>query len=148
MKTKIPPPVVTLVSALLIFFSKELFPSYAFDYQSMLSIGVFISGLMILVSAVSLFKKKETTVNPMSPEKASSLVVDGVFKYTRNPMYLGMSVVLLSISIQFNLIGGLLIVCLFVAYITVFQIIPEEEAMEENFGEEYLSFKKSTRRWI
>tara|TARA_B100000287_G_scaffold397077_1_gene413290 strand:- start:726 stop:1172 length:447 start_codon:yes stop_codon:yes gene_type:complete len=148
MKTKIPPPVVTLVSALLIFFSKELFPSYAFDYQSMLSIGVFISGLMILVSAVSLFKKKETTVNPMSPEKASSLVVDGVFKYTRNPMYLGMSVVLLSISIQFNLIGGLLIVCLFVAYITIFQIIPEEEAMEENFGEEYLSFKKSTRRWI
>ena len=148
MKTKIPPPVVTLVSALLIFFSKELFPSYAFDYQSMLSIGVFISGLMILVSAVSLFKKKETTVNPMSPEKASSLVVDGVFKYTRNPMYLGMSVVLLSISIQFNLIGGLLIVCLFVAYITIFQIIPEEEAMEENFGEEYLSFKKRTRRWI
>ena len=148
MKTKIPPPVVTLVSALLIFFSKELFPSYAFDYQSMLSIGVFISGLMILVSAVSLFKKKETTVNPMSPEKASSLVVDGVFKYTRNPMYLGMSVVLLSISIQFNLMGGLLIVCLFVAYITAFQIIPEEEAMEENFGEEYLSFKRSTRRWI
>ncbi len=148
MKTKIPPPIVTLVSALLIFFSKELFPNYTFDYQSTLSIGIFISGLMILISAVSLFKKKETTVNPMSPEKASSLVVDGVFKYTRNPMYLGMSVVLLSISIQFNLIGGLLIVCLFVAYITAFQIIPEEEAMEENFGQDYLLFKKNTRRWI
>tara|TARA_X000000368_G_scaffold71246_1_gene51839 strand:+ start:634 stop:1080 length:447 start_codon:yes stop_codon:yes gene_type:complete len=148
MKTKIPPPIVTLVSALLIFFSKELFPNYAFDYQSMLSIVIFVSGLMILISAVSLFKKKETTVNPMNPEKASSLVVDGVFKHTRNPMYLGMSVVLLSISIQFNLIGGLLIVSLFVAYITAFQIIPEEEAMEENFGEEYLSFKRSTRRWI
>ena len=148
MKTKIPPPIVTLVSALLIFFSKELFPNYTFDYQSTLSIGIFISGLMILISAVSLFKKKETTVNPMSPEKASSLVVDGVFKYTRNPMYLGMSVVLLSISIQFNLIGGILIVSLFVAYITVFQIIPEEEAMEENFGQDYLLFKKNTRRWI
>ena len=148
MKTKIPPPIVTLVSALLIFFSKELFPNYAFDYQSMLSIVIFISGLIILISAVSLFKKKETTVNPMSPEKATSLVVDGVFKYTRNPMYLGMSVVLLSISIQFNLIGGLLIVSLFVAYITVFQIIPEEEAMEENFGQDYLLFKKNTRRWI
>ena len=148
MKTKIPPPIVTLVSALLIFFSRELFPNYVFEYQSMLSIAIFISGLMILISAVSLFKEKETTVNPMSPEKASSLVVDGVFKYTRNPMYLGMSVVLLSISIQFNLIGGLLILLLFVGYITVFQIIPEEEAMEENFGEEYLSFKRSTRRWI
>ncbi|GIS33297.1 MAG: hypothetical protein Ct9H90mP4_12110 [Gammaproteobacteria bacterium] len=54
-----------------------------------------------------------------------------------------MSVVLLSISIQFNLIGGpFLKVFLFVGYITIFQIIPEEEAMEENFGEEYLSFKK------
>ena len=148
MKTKIPPPIVTLVSALLIFFSRELFPNYVFEYQSILSIAIFISGLMILISAVSLFKEKETTVNPMSPEKASSLVVDGVFKYTRNPMYLGMSVVLLSISIQFNLIGGLLILLLFVGYITVFQIIPEEEAMEENFGEEYLSFKRSTRRWI
>ena len=148
MKTKIPPPIVTLVSALLIYFSRELFPNYVFEYQSILGVAIFIFGLMILFSAVSLFKEKETTVNPMSPEKASSLVVDGVFKYTRNPMYLGMSVVLLSISIQFNLIGGLLILSLFVAYITVFQIIPEEEAMEENFGEEYLSFKRSTRRWI
>ena len=148
MKTKIPPPIVTLVSALLIFFSRELFPNYVFEYQSMLSIAIFISGLMILFSAVSLFKEKETTVNPMSPEKASSLVVDGVFKYTRNPMYLGMSVVLLSISIQFNLIGGLLIVSLFVAYITAFQIIPEEAKLNKIFGEKFIEYKKKTRMWL
>ena len=69
MKTKIPPPIVTLVSALLIYFSRELFPNYVFEYQSMFSIAIFISGLMILISAVSLFKEKETTVNPMNPEK-------------------------------------------------------------------------------
>ena len=148
MKTKIPPPIVTLVSALLIFFSRELFPNYVFEYQSILGIATFISGLMILFSAVSLFKEKETTVNPMNPEKASSLVVDGVFKYTRNPMYLGLLLVLVGISIILSLTGGFFFILLFILYINLFQIIPEENAMVDLFKDEFLEYKKNVRRWI
>ena len=148
MNTKIPPPIVTLVCALIIFLSRGAFTSYEFNYQPIVSLIFLILGILTLFSAASSFKKQETTVNPMSPEKATSLVVEGAFKYTRNPMYLAMTLVLIAISIQFNLIGGFLTVVVFVTYISKFQIAPEEEAMEKNFEEDYLAYKKSTRRWI
>ena len=148
MKTKIPPPIVTLVSALLIFFSRELFPSYVFEYQSILSIAIFISGLMILISAVSLFKEKETTVNPMSPEKASSLVVDGVFKYTRNPMYVGMNSFLLGLLIILNNPINLIFLIIFFFIVRNLFVIKEEAQMEETFGQDYLTYKGKVRRWL
>ena len=63
-------------------------------------------------------------------------------------MYLGMAIILLSISFKFNLIGGIFFTLLFAIYITRFQIIPEEIAMEKLFGEEFSRYKKRTRRWI
>ena len=148
MNNKIPPPIITFICGIAIFFSKSFFNEFFSYNNNIISLFLLILGLTVFASAVRSFNRQKTTINPLQPRKASSLVVSGIFKFSRNPMYLGMSVVLLSISIQFNPIGGLLIISLFVAYITVFQIIPEEEAMEENFGEEYLSFKRSTRRWI
>ena len=63
-------------------------------------------------------------------------------------MYLGLSLILLSVAIRFNFVGGILIVFMFIAFITKFQIIPEEIAMEKLFGEEFIRYKKRTRRWI
>ena len=107
-----------------------------------------LSGFFILVSAVRLFRKDETTVNPLSPEQATKLVTDGIFKYSRNPMYLGMAVVLSSIAVFFNLLGGIILIALFCAYITKFQIIPEERAMRDLFSHDFEKYIKSTRRWI
>ena len=105
-------------------------------------------GIFVFASAVLSFKKQKTTVNPISIENASSLVVSGIFKYSRNPMYLGMSFVLLGLTFKFNVIGGLLFTGIFMLFITVFQIKPEEIAMEKLFDQEWKDYTKNVRRWL
>ena len=148
MNTKIPPPIVTATFGLIIYFSKSFSPVYSFENSNMISIIFLLFGLGIFSAAVQSFKKHKTTINPLSPDKASSLVNSGIFSYSRNPMYLGMLLILLSVSFKFNISGGLFISFLFKIYITRFQIIPEEEAMAKLFGEEFITYKNQTRRWI
>ena len=148
METKIPPPIVTLVFGLSIYFSREMFHAFEARYSFYLGIFLLFLGLFILISAVRLFRKEKTTVNPLSPEQATKLVTDGIFKYSRNPMYLGMAFVLGSIAVFFNLIGGIILIALFCAYITKFQIIPEERAMRDLFSDDFDKYTKVTRRWI
>ena len=148
METKIPPPLVTLVFGMSIYFSREMFPAIEIQYSLYLGIFLLLSGFFILVSAVRLFRKDETTVNPLSPEQATKLVTDGIFKYSRNPMYLGMAIVLSSIAVFFNLLGGIILIALFCAYITKFQILPEERAMRDLFSDDFDKYTKVTRRWI
>jgi len=148
METKIPPPIVTLVFGLSIYFSRGIFQVVEIKYSFYFGILLLVLGFVILISAVRLFKKDKTTVNPLSPEQATKLVTDGIFKYSRNPMYLGMALVLGSIAIFFNLIGGIILVALFCAYITKFQILPEERAMRDLFSDDFDKYTKVTRRWI
>ena len=148
METKIPPPIVTLMFGLAIYLSREMLPVVEILYSTYLGIFLLLLGFFILIFAVRLFRKDNTTVNPLSPEQATKLVTDGIFKYTRNPMYLGMAFILSSISVFFNLLGGIILVPIFCAYITKFQIIPEEIAMKDLFSHDFEKYIKSTRRWI
>jgi protein-S-isoprenylcysteine O-methyltransferase Ste14 len=148
MEAKIPPPVVTLVFGLSIYFSREIFQAVEIKYSSYIGILLLVLGLAILISAVRLFRKDKTTVNPLSPEQATKLVTDGIFKYSRNPMYLGMVFILSSMAVFFNLIGGIILIALFCIYITKFQIIPEEKAMSNLFSQDFNKYKQATRRWI
>ena len=148
MNNKIPPPIVTLVFGLCIYLSKSFFPEFSFSILSSLSIISFIVGISVLVTAIISFKNHETTVNPISIEKASSLVVTGIFKYSRNPMYLGMSFILLGLTLKYNLIGGLIFTGLFMLFITKFQIKPEETAMEKLFDQEWKDYVSNVRRWL
>ena len=148
MNNKIPPPIVTLFFGLCIYFSRPYFPELSSSVLSSLSVISFLIGIFIFVSAVLSFKKQKTTVNPISIEKASSLVVNGIFKYSRNPMYLGMSFALLGLAFQFNLVGGLLLTSIFILFITTFQIKPEEVAMEKLFDQEWKNYTKNVRRWL
>lgn len=148
METKIPPPLVTLAFGLSIYFSRGLFPAVEITYSLYLGIFLLLLGFFILISAVRLFRKDQTTVNPLSPEQATKLVTDGIFKYSRNPMYLGMTLVLGSMAVFFNLLGGVILIALFCLYITKFQIIPEERAMRDLFSDDFDKYTKVTRRWI
>ena len=148
MNNKIPPPIITLTFGLVIYFSRPLFPDLSSGIFDVMGLIFLILGIVTLGSAVSSFKKHETTINPIAIKKASSLVISGAFKYSRNPMYLGMVFFLLAVTAKFNVIGGILITFLFASFITKFQIIPEEEAMHEIFGEEFDSYKQKTRRWL
>ena len=148
MKNKIPPPIVTFFFGLCIYLSQAYFPESNLEFLTILSYIFYFAGLSTLILAVSLFKKQNTTVNPIKIENASSLVTSGIFEYSRNPMYLGMALILFGLAIMFNLIGGTLFTLLFTIYITKFQIRPEEEVMEKLFGEDFLKYKKNVRMWL
>jgi len=102
MKKKIPPPIVTLLFGLVIYLVKDFFPLLRIPYAGIFCVGFVILGLGIFISAALSFKKYQTTVNPLKRETASILVVDGFFQLSRNPMYLGMLLMLCAIVIQFN----------------------------------------------
>ena len=151
MHLRIPPPIVALIGILLIFFSKDyILILYLHPHlQNTLSLIFLIIGFVIIFSATKEFKKSDTTVNPMKPETSTSLVTSGIFKYTRNPMYLGLTSILLASCFYFSsLLGIIVYVPLFILYITVFQIIPEEETMKDLFNDEYLDYCSKVRRWI
>ena len=148
MNNKIPPPIITLICGLGIYFSKPLFPKYNYISIDIIAASILLLGIIILITAVLSFKRQSTTISPLQPEKASYLVVSGIFKYSRNPMYLGMVLILISMTIKFNLVGGILIIFSFIAFITKFQIIPEETVLERLFGKEFIRYKKKTKRWI
>ena len=89
-----------------------------------------------------------TTVNPLRPEKASSLVTSGIFRLTRNPMYLGLALIVAAAAAWYgNLLGGF-VVPMFVLYINRFQIVPEERALAAKFGTAFDAYRSRTRRWI
>ena len=148
LNTKIPPPVVTILFAIMIFYFSDNFAYVDLPFKIYISLFFISLGFIVTFSSARNFKKKDTTVNPMKPNETTKLVTDGFFKITRNPMYLGMLLFLLGLSIFNGLIVGLIFLPLFVGYITYFQIIPEENAMLEIFGDEFTLYMKKVRRWI
>ena len=147
MKTLIPPPIVTIVFLFVIFFTKDLF-RFSLTLPSSLGLIMILVGLMIIFIAARQFKAVNTTINPIKPENASVLVNKGVFSYSRNPMYLGMLLIIIGFSIIHNLLAIIVIMPIWIIYMTYFQIIPEEEAMEILFEEDFVNYCKKTRRWI
>ena len=147
-KTKFPPPLVALTFGFLINYTKNIFPKIEVKNEFIFGSLMIISGLIIILSAIILFKKYQTTITPLNPSNATKLITDGIYKFSRNPMYLGLLLVLLGISTILNPIGGLFLIPLFILYLNFFQIIPEENAMVDLFKDEFLDYKKNVRRWI
>ncbi|MAR49976.1 MAG: hypothetical protein CML42_02465 [Rhodobacteraceae bacterium] len=148
LKTKIPPPIIALVFIIITYFSSFLINPFRFENQSLLSFVIFISGLTSVFTAMRQFKKNSTIINPMTPKKTTSLVVDGIFSYSRNPMYLGLLLVVTSSGLYVGAWLSFLLIPLFWFLINTLQIIPEEEAMLEIFGEEFIEYSRKVRRWI
>ena len=115
----------------------------------MVAAGAIAAGSGYLASsAVRAFGREHTTVNPLEPERATAVVTEGPFRYTRNPMYVGMAGLLTAHAV---LRGGLLPlapVAAFVAVIDRLQIPAEEQAMSSTFGPAYDSYRSSTPRWL
>jgi protein-S-isoprenylcysteine O-methyltransferase Ste14 len=87
-------------------------------------------------------------VNPLKPQTASALVASGIYRYTRNPMYLGMLVVVVGWAVFLANVLSALAIVLFPAYITRFQIKPEERVLLSLFGEQYVHYSHQVRRWL
>jgi protein-S-isoprenylcysteine O-methyltransferase Ste14 len=106
------------------------------------------SGFLIAFKGVVEFKRSSTTVNPLSPEKASELVTSGVFQHSRNPMYLGMVIVLIANGIYLGSPWLALVIAGFFLFINRFQIVPEERAMRDLFGESFQEYRTKVGRWL
>jgi protein-S-isoprenylcysteine O-methyltransferase Ste14 len=111
-------------------------------------LAVIATGSYFSLSGVMAFRSAKTTVNPLKPEAAASLVKSGIYQISRNPMYVGFALFLVSWAIYLGSIWSALGVLIFVLFITRFQILPEERAMISLFGSEFIEYSKSVRRWL
>lgn len=109
-------------------------------------IALIVAGFAVSAPAAGLFRKLGTPLKPF--EESTVVVTSGMFRFTRNPMYLGMVVGLLGIAILLGSLAAFLPVPMFVAIIHFQFIVHEERFMEELFGAEYLAYKRKVRRWI
>jgi protein-S-isoprenylcysteine O-methyltransferase Ste14 len=112
------------------------------------SFGLALLGVAICVSGIASFRRAGTTVNPMSPDSSSSLVISGIYRYTRNPMYLGMLLILLGWAVFLSNLVALLFLPAFVLYMNRYQIGPEERALTALFANEFSKYCATVRRWV
>ena len=113
-----------------------------------IAVAVAFVGGFFGIGGIVAFHRAKTTIHPMNPSEASSLVVNGVYTHTRNPMYLGLLIVLFSWSVYLAHPATLVLLPGFVAYMNRFQIIPEERAMASNFGADFEAYRARVRRWL
>ncbi len=147
---KIPPPILVIVTGVVMWATSWLTPALVGSRDIYLLLtGMFgLSGFALLASGFFAFRRARTTIDPVRIETASSMVTGGIFAYTRNPMYVGFTALLLAwstyLAIPWTLLGPLF----FVLFITRFQIIPEERVMSAKFGPAYDEYRKRVRRWL
>jgi len=147
---KVPPVAVGILTGALMGAAAWAVPRLGFTFPGRFvaagSLGVL--GALVAILGVASFKRAKTTVNPMKPESSSSLVTSGVYRMTRNPMYLGFLLILLGWGAYLSNILSIALVAAFVLYMDLFQIGPEERALEGRFGSEFVAYKGRVRRWI
>jgi protein-S-isoprenylcysteine O-methyltransferase Ste14 len=147
---KVPPAAVVVLTAALMWLGARALPNSDFHLpgRPYTAAGIVLAGALLAFLGVVSFKRAKTTVNPMSPGSSSALVTSGVYRLTRNPMYLGFLLILsgwavwLSNALAFAPLPG------FVLYLNSFQIRPEERALAARFGREFDAYKARVRRWI
>ena len=150
MRFKIPPPVITILAALAMVGLNTLFEIRFLKYDIIITICIILSilGAYFLSYAVVAFIKAKTTVNPLKPESATTLVTDGVYRYSRNPMYAGMALFLFAWSLWLLNPLNIIIFIAYIGYINQFQIKPEEQALAKIFTVEYEAYRTQVRRWL
>lgn len=150
LELKIPPVLVTIGFALLIWLVSLWLPGMTIPQNVRLAMLVILLGLSALISISGLvsFRLARTTVNPIRPGASSSLVTTGIYRMTRNPMYLGLLLLLVALVVFLSNPYGLALCAVYVLYMNWFQIGPEEEALQSSFGEDYSSYRARVRRWL
>lgn len=150
LELKIPPPVVALVCVAAMWAVAKVTPAFGVAPEVRWAfVGMFvIAGLFFDFRGLLAFLRARTSINPMTPQRASSLVTTGVYRYTRNPMYVGLACLVVAVAIFLDAPAGWLGVGIFVLYITRFQIQPEEAVLLENFGDSYRTYCDQVRRWL
>lgn len=150
LELKVPPLAVMVILGVLMWLAAnfQALDIPLGDFSLWMSGVLFLLGAAFSLLGVLRFRVADTTVNPLTPDASSTLVRTGVYRISRNPMYLGFLLLLLALAAYLaNLLSLLLAVC-FVPYMSRFQIVPEERMLTELFGDEFEDYKATVRRWL
>lgn len=147
-RLKIPPLVYLLLGGSLIYVASRRRDSEPKTRWRWLGLPFLVLGLALDIHALLAFRRRQTTPNPLQPENAKHLVIEGAYRFTRNPMYLGMALILSGWSLVRASLSGLAVVPVFIWTLNQVQIIPEEKQLAQSFGESYITYLKRVRRWL
>ena len=146
---KVPPPLIGALCALLMWLICGMPPLTGKPPLLLVpALALVVLGLMVEAAGVLSFRRARTTVNPFAPERTVNIVSSGIYRLSRNPMYLGMVCILTGWAVWLWQVQAVLGMALFVAWITRFQIIPEERVLTQKFGTEYRQYRQRVRRWV
>jgi protein-S-isoprenylcysteine O-methyltransferase Ste14 len=150
LELRVPPPIVVVLVAVAMWLNAHVTPALQVNSNLRNTIAVVfaLTGLIIGALGGVAFHRAKTTTNPLKPEAASSLVTSGVYRYTRNPMYLGLTAMLIGWAVYLAAPLEFLGPIVFVLFITRFQIIPEERVLRSKFGPEFSAYQARVRRWL
>ena len=150
LEVRIPPVAVTLLFGAAMWGIAQFMPAYDPPHAlTVIAAGLFLVGSGVIgIGGILAFRRAGTTVNPLQPKASSTLVIDGVYRYTRNPMYLALLMLLFAWGITLSNPYAMLAAWGFVPYMNRFQIVPEERAMIQRFGPQFLRYAARVRRWI
>ena len=150
MSLRIPPLAQFLVCSALCWGLARLLPEWSLGSSlwTYVGYGLIVVGITLLAVALLAFARARTTVNPLSPEQAETLVNTGLYRFTRNPMYLAMALLLFGGALTLGSIAAMAAPAIFVVAMTILQIKPEERALESHFGKAFTVYRGQTRRWL
>ena len=150
MHLRIPPPVVTAIIVLAMWGINHGFDAgrITSGLQAPVAVALLVAGVVLMVASVASFVLAKTTINPLKPSRASRLVTTGVFRFSRNPIYLGDLLIVTAVAVWLGQTANIALLVAFVWYIDRFQIRPEERALSALFGAEYAAYCTRVRRWL
>jgi protein-S-isoprenylcysteine O-methyltransferase Ste14 len=148
--TRIPPPVLAFLTAALMWLVDRQWPQLRFDGWGWVIVGwsLMAIGIAFDIVAMVFFIQARTTINPMRPDRASRLVVSGMYRISRNPMYLGLVFSLCGWALALRNPFCLVFVAGFVRILVIVQIAPEEIALRRRFGDKYIEYSRQVNRWL
>src|SRR5712691_6494256 len=150
LELRVPPPAVALAIALIMWLLSRAAPALGFVFPagSTFAASLAVVGVVTAISGVVTFRRARTTVNPTKPQSSSSLVTWGVYTISRNPMYLGLLLVLTGWAIFLSNALAFLFLPAYIFYMNRFQIAPEERVLASLFGQEFAAYQSRVRRWL
>ena len=150
LELKIPPAVLVLACAVVMWLAATNLPSLelSIPWRTPLAVALIGVGVIITLFAVIAFRTVKTTLNPLKPDTASTMVISGIYRLSRNPMYVGFLLALTGWATFLSNILAFAFLPAFVAYMNRFQISPEERALSTKFGAQFIAYKQNVRRWL
>jgi len=154
LEARVPPLIVTVVWALAMWGAAMMWPSWAFAWPgprvavSAVAWALAVVGFVVCAAGVAVFRMRGTSFHPRQPHRAREVVSDGIYAYTRNPMYLGLAMMLAGEAVGLAHPVAIVLVALYVLYLDRLQIVPEERALRAKFGPAFDAYAARVRRWL